>query len=183
MNAPESNLPLWLALLALSEQATTDQLTGLRNRRYFEEALADQLALANRCGRPLSLALFDLNELKAINGKKGYPAGDEALKTVAKVLSETARSVDIHCRYGGDEFAVILPRATTEEAEHFIRRVQKRLENCGIGITAGVAALPSSNLIATADIHLRDNKQRSSYNIIPQNVSKENRDASPIISL
>ena len=108
-SSPHTNLPLWLAFLSLNEHATRDWLTGLHNRRYFEETLSDHIEAASRYNRELSLVLFDIDRFKQINDTHGHEAGDEVLRQFADILKMTARKADIVCRFGGDEFAVILP--------------------------------------------------------------------------
>jgi diguanylate cyclase (GGDEF)-like protein len=152
MSDSEPNLPLFLLLSALTEQATRDWLTGLYNRRYFEETLADHIELASRYDRKLSLVLFDINDFKGINDSNGHEAGDEALKAFAVLLKSTARSADIICRYGGDEFAVLLPETGIKDAEHFVNRIQTLQKSPTV--TAGIAALPSDNLVKDADAEL-----------------------------
>jgi diguanylate cyclase (GGDEF)-like protein len=151
MSDTETNLPLWLAFLAMGEQATRDWLTGLYNRRYFEETLANHIAAATRYDRELSLVLFDLDDFKRINDTQGHAAGDGALRQFATLLKESAREADIVCRYGGDEFAVILPETGKANAAKFATRV---LKDSKIPATAGIAALPSDNLVADADADL-----------------------------
>jgi two-component system cell cycle response regulator len=162
MNEPETNIPLWLAFLALNEQATRDWLTGLYNRRYFEETLADHIEAANRYKRELSLILFDIDDFKQINDANGHEAGDAVLKEVAELLKLTARKADIVCRYGGDEFAVILPETGTDNAWKFAERVFQMLEESednNVTVSGGVAALPSENLVAIADSDLFERKR------------------------
>ncbi|VGO14972.1 Response regulator PleD [Pontiella desulfatans] len=154
-----TSLPLWLALLSLSEQATRDWLTGLHNRRYFEETLADHIAAANRYDRKLSLVLFDIDHFKQINDRNGHEAGDSALKHFGKILQATTRAADIVCRYGGDEFAVILPETGRENAERFAQRVIAKQKYPTV--TTGIAALPSANLVAAADADLMLRKRES----------------------
>ena len=158
-NHPESSLPLWLAILALGEQATRDGLTGLRNRRYFDDALADHIAAASRYGRPLALALFDLDRFKSINDTLGHAEGDAALRHFARTLEKTARAADIACRIGGDEFAVILPETSASNGWKFVERLFQALEKSSnpwnLSATAGVADLATSpNLLASADADL-----------------------------
>jgi diguanylate cyclase (GGDEF)-like protein len=156
MKSSNNQLSLWLTLLALSEQATRDWLTGLHNRRYFEESLADHLAVATRYGRELSLVLFDLDRFKQINDAHGHAAGDDALRQFATDLKTTARQADLVCRYGGDEFVVILPETARENAEQFVARV---VEKSVVQVTAGVAALPCPDLVSAADSDLLARKR------------------------
>ncbi|MEI8206252.1 MAG: GGDEF domain-containing protein [Kiritimatiellales bacterium] len=168
----------------LAEQAVRDPLTGLYNRRIFDEALAQNIEAARRYGRELSLVLFDLDGFKRVNDTLGHQAGDEVLKFFAKLLQETARKADVVCRIGGDEFAVILPETGLSNVWKFTERVFRGLEiltangrewmqietppleGCpqgGAGFprfgkiksSSGAAALPAENLFAEADSALR----------------------------
>jgi diguanylate cyclase (GGDEF)-like protein len=100
---------LFAANAKLRELAATDGLTNLSNRRTFDEQLLRQVRLMGRLGRPLSLMMIDVDRFKDYNDQYGHLAGDERLKTVAALLRQTARTTDTVARYGGDEFAVILP--------------------------------------------------------------------------
>jgi diguanylate cyclase (GGDEF)-like protein len=150
----------------LAEQAVRDPLTGLYNRRFFDEALARNIEAARRYGRELSLVLFDLDNFKAVNDTYGHQAGDEVLKTFAQLLEETARKADIVCRIGGDEFAVILPETGLSNIWKFTARVFQGLEKSEklfpavgkIRASSGAAALPAENLFAEADAALRKTK-------------------------
>jgi diguanylate cyclase (GGDEF)-like protein len=155
MSGTETSL-FWLAFLSVNEQATRDWLTGLYNRRYFEETLADHIESANRYGRELSLVLFDLDRFKQVNDTEGHDAGDRVLRVFAEKLKAAARSADIVCRFGGDEFAVILPETSETNARVFVERV---LQNGAPAATAGIAALPSENLKADADAYLLAQKR------------------------
>jgi diguanylate cyclase (GGDEF)-like protein len=160
MPAADTNLPLWIAFLSMSEQATRDWLTGLYNRRYFEETLADHIEAATRYDRELSLVLFDIDHFKQINDTHGHQAGDEMLRKFATMLKESARKADIVCRYGGDEFAVLLPETGISNARKFVERVS--LRSTGVPpVTAGMASLPCENLVATADADLLAKKEAS----------------------
>ncbi len=173
MSDSEINLPLWLAFLAINEQATRDWLTGLHNRRYFEDTLADHVAAATRYNRELALVLFDLDDFKQINDTQGHDAGDEALRIFATLLKESAREADIVCRYGGDEFAVLLPETGKANTVRFVERVLcgtgilpvkhgQDAQTTHISVTAGIAALPSENLVAAADADLLAKKHADS---------------------
>jgi len=148
-----------LALAAeLAEQAVRDPLTGLYNRRFFDEALAQQVEAARRYGRGLSLVLLDLDDFKAVNDTRGHEAGDAVLRGFAQTLRAAARKSDIVCRIGGDEFAVILPETGAASARKFTERFFLMAEPL-TGVSAGIAALPSENLFAEADAELLRTKQ------------------------
>ncbi len=100
----------------LMEQATTDSLTGLRNRRAFFEALQAALSESNRHDRPLSVLMLDVDDFKSYNDDFGHPAGDVVLCEVANILMSHARAHDLAARYGGEEFVVLLPNASDDEA-------------------------------------------------------------------
>lgn len=100
----------------LREQALRDSLTGLFNRRYLDEALPLELAQAQRAGESLALVMIDVDHFKQINDTHGHPAGDEVLKALATVLRQQTRAGDILCRYGGEEFIVVLPHMTLNDA-------------------------------------------------------------------
>lgn len=172
MSEVDSNLPLWLAFMALAEQATRDPLTGLYNRRYFDETLADHIAAATRYGRPLSLVLLDIDNFKQINDTQGHQAGDTVLKHFANHLKSIVRQADIVCRYGGDEFAILLPETTKNQVQRFVERINGRSassptadsENAlppPYSFTAGIAALPSQDLVMEADVDLLAKKTGS----------------------
>lgn len=143
----------------LAEQAVRDPLTGLYNRRFFDETLAHQIETARRYSRELTLVLFDLDNFKAVNDTLGHEAGDAFLKNFARLLQATARKADIVCRIGGDEFAVILPETGFSKVRNFISRFFQSLEEFEIGASAGAAALPSENLFSAADRVLLDAKK------------------------
>lgn len=161
MTDESANIILWLTLLSLSEQANRDWLTGLYNRRYFEDTLADHMETARRYDRELSLVLFDIDSFKEINDAKGHEAGDAALREFAGLLKSVARKADIICRYGGDEFAVILPETSAENAELFVGRIIEATADGSFSVSGGVAALPETNLIASADTALLARKKES----------------------
>lgn len=100
----------------LQEQSIRDSLTGLFNRRFLEEFLARELQGARRDGRPLSIALIDLDHFKKFNDNFGHEVGDEVLRAMADLFRSHFRSNDIVSRYGGEEFAAVLPGSTAEEA-------------------------------------------------------------------
>lgn len=107
----------------LSEQANRDPLTGLYNRRFFGTTLTRELARCDRERQPLSLILIDIDHFKKVNDTYGHQAGDEVLKTLAAMLAKQARASDVACRYGGEEFLILLPSmpqdAALERAEQW----------------------------------------------------------------
>jgi diguanylate cyclase (GGDEF)-like protein/PAS domain S-box-containing protein len=137
--------------VALLSLAATDGLTGLMNRRSFDEILERELANAASTRSPLSLILMDVDYFKAFNDRYGHQAGDECLRFLSRVLKTVCRSPsDIACRYGGEEMAIILPGATADEAQlvatrlcDTVRSLNLRHEGCPNGmvtISAGLAA-------------------------------------------
>ena len=108
-------------------EAHTDYLTGIANRSEFEAAVRRELAGVNRHGRPLSLMLMDLDELKQLNDGFGHHAGDEAIRAVAGVIRRAVRTSDIFARLGGDEFGVVMPVAGLAQAREVALRIQETL--------------------------------------------------------
>ena len=108
-------------------EAHTDYLTGLANRSEFETSVRRELAAVNRHGRPLSLMLMDLDELKKINDRFGHHAGDEAILLVAKVIRKAVRTSDLSARLGGDEFGIAMPDAGLGHAGEVVTRIQDAL--------------------------------------------------------
>jgi diguanylate cyclase (GGDEF)-like protein len=113
-------------LEASQEAAMTDPITGLYNRRFLHEQLERELARATRARYPVSLLIFDIDNFKLINDTHGHPVGDEAVKHVARVLAGPLRRSSTICRYGGDEFCIIVPECDQKEAV----RVAERLRQC-----------------------------------------------------
>jgi diguanylate cyclase (GGDEF)-like protein/PAS domain S-box-containing protein len=114
-------------LAELASRATTDALTGLRNRRAGAEALNAEIERARRYSRPLAVVLFDIDYFKKINDDFGHEAGDNVLRAFARVLESSARSTDIVSRWGGEEFLAILQEADLEAARTFAERVRAGL--------------------------------------------------------
>lgn len=117
---------------AVREQAVTDALTGLYNRRYFEEALEKEVQRAKRQKQPFSIIGIDLDYLKKINDTYGHTFGDLAIKTIADVLKSNARSVDVPARIGGEEFNVLLPGINSGGAMIAAERIRKSIESVEI---------------------------------------------------
>jgi diguanylate cyclase (GGDEF)-like protein len=142
--------------------ARVDQLTGLGNRRAFDEMVGAEIARAERTGRPLSVVVADLDDFKAINDSHGHLAGDDCLRQVAAVVSSTIRRPDACFRWGGDEFALLLAETDLAEAEAIARRLQGAVATTcrapdGRTLTLGCGAAqydrdqPPDALVADAD--------------------------------
>jgi diguanylate cyclase (GGDEF)-like protein/PAS domain S-box-containing protein len=133
----------------LRKLAVTDELTGLRNRRSFEERLVMEFSMARRRKRELSVLLIDVDNFKSINDRWGHAAGDEVLRRLGMVLRTTVRLPDLPARYGGEEFVVLLPESGEESAMGLARRVMQRVasedwENEPLTISVGMAAMNES---------------------------------------
>ncbi len=111
----------------LARLAHVDGLTGLWNRAHFDDRWAACISENNRHGRPLSVALFDLDHFKSINDTYGHPAGDAVLQSFAKLIKRECRASDIPCRYGGEEFALIMPDTAPEDAKFVCDRIRTEL--------------------------------------------------------
>lgn len=109
----------------LQLMATTDSLTGLANRRKLMEGMALEVARAERSGRPLAFALLDIDRFKSINDTHGHPAGDAVLQAVADELSKVTRAGDLLGRFGGEEFAIVMPETNLKQARWACERLRK----------------------------------------------------------
>jgi diguanylate cyclase (GGDEF)-like protein/PAS domain S-box-containing protein len=136
----------------LREQAVRDSLTGLFNRRFLQESLARELSLAIRSGTCMALVVIDLDNFKVVNDQYGHAAGDRVLQAVARLLHTGTRTGDVLCRYGGEEFVVVLPTASASDAlrraerwRSDVERLSVEYEGAEIHVTlsAGVSAYPS----------------------------------------
>ena len=133
----------------LRRLAVTDELTGLRNRRAFEERLVMEFSMARRRRRELAVLLIDVDNFKKTNDKYGHAAGDEVLRRLGMILRTTVRLPDLPARYGGEEFVVLLPESGEESAMGLARRVMARVaaeewENEPVTISMGMAAMNES---------------------------------------
>lgn len=129
----------------LAEQSTTDSLTGLKNRRAFEERLAVEVERARRYGGALSLLILDVDHFKGFNDAFGHPGGDEVLRRVSTLLLSKARDTDLVARYGGEEFVVLLPDTELEGARRLAERCRDAIETAdwpGRGVTISVGLSP-----------------------------------------
>jgi diguanylate cyclase (GGDEF)-like protein len=143
-----------------------DSLTGLLNRQSFDEALNSEINRAKRHAKDLSLLFFDLDDFKKVNDTLGHPAGDAALKAVAKVILKEKRVEDIAARYGGEEMVVILPETGKMNALVLGERIRQKIEkmkikykghNIQLTMSGGLAAFPVNATSAAALIKCADN--------------------------
>jgi len=117
-------------LASVSAKVREDQLTGTLNRRGFEEAYARETARAQRHDYPLAIAMLDIDNFKQLNDSFGHLAGDHALQHLVRVIRDTLRPSDVVCRYGGEEFALILPETSADDALQILTRLQRELTRC-----------------------------------------------------
>lgn len=139
-----------MAQVALEQLATRDGLTGLANRRCFDDTLHAEWARALRQGQPLSLLMVDVDNFKAYNDANGHLGGDECLKRIARAVSSEMRANDLVARYGGEEFAVILPNQSLKGAAIVAERIRCRVEALQLPCTAPTRHVTVSIGAATA---------------------------------
>ncbi len=166
---------------ALKEQAVRDALTGLFNRRYLDEALPAALALAQREHQALAVAIIDLDHFKAVNDRYGHGTGDTLLAAFGRLLASHCRKSDIACRYGGEEFCLLLPRTDAATAQRKVSHLlalwrQQRFEIDGdalrgLSFSAGIsdsirAPLSAQMLLQAADRQLLAAKQRGRSRVL-----------------
>lgn len=154
----------------LEALATLDALTGLKNRRVFQEQLDFQFALATRTASPISVLILDVDHFKRINDTFGHPTGDRYLQMLASILQQNSRDVDIVARYGGEEFAIILLNTNQIDAIGVAEKLRRAVEaeswpNTAVTISIGVSTLSQdirdqSHLLSSADRALYLSKER-----------------------
>lgn len=152
-------------------ESNTDELTGVWNRRYFNNELNRIINSAERYSQTFSIIFFDINDFKAINDKFGHNTGDEVLIITAKALKAEIRDIDILARYGGDEFIIIAQYTKRDGAIILIERIKNRLKaknhiSINIRISAGIATYPvdaqdQKGLIDIADKAMYDDKKKT----------------------
>lgn len=163
-------------LAVLRVNAMTDPLTGLYNRRFLLEHLAREISRAERSGGVLSVVLMDLKDFKSVNDRFGHPVGDSVLVRTARVIRETLRTVDAGCRWGGDEFVLVLPNTHLLSAFPGVERIRRRVGSLAlpvraemrIGLHYGIASYPTDGktadfLLKTADLRLYQCREQSHF--------------------
>ncbi len=155
--------------------ATTDALTGVHNRRYFDEALQREIQRARRLNYPLTLLFVDIDKFKDFNDRYGHMAGDVALQNVATVLRRVVREVDVVARYGGEEFTVVMPGCAYDAAENVAEKLRAAVEQArfaireketeaSVTVSVGAATYPDTttsawDLVSAADAAMYQAKQ------------------------
>src|SRR5438477_364300 len=174
----------------LSRQARTDSLTGLVNRRAFDDRLGRELETAGSFGYELTLVMCDLDNFKAINDRYGHLAGDEVLRAVGRVLSESVRDRDIAARYGGEELALVLPGTPLIGGRRLSERIRRKLEELRVEtadgetivFTAsfGAATFPThayaERLLAAADSALYEAKDAGRNRVVAATARKKHEE-------
>ncbi len=169
--------------------SVTDPLTGLLNRRYMDPRLAEEVKRSKRHGFPLALLLLDIDSFKSYNDTFGHPAGDSALRKVAEVLKGSLRAVDVAARWGGEEFAILLPNTKIDEAFLIAERIREEVESAEIPnrrITVSIGIAPESpeigssmELIQAADFALYEAKNRGRNTVCIFDVTTGSIDSKP----
>jgi diguanylate cyclase (GGDEF)-like protein/PAS domain S-box-containing protein len=170
----------------LQEQATTDELTGVTNRRHFLALASAELKRALRLKHPLVIALIDIDHFKSINDAHGHIAGDQALLMFTKICQKNIREIDVFARIGGDEFALLLPEASSGQAFVMVERMRLTLmaqvmdqagTQVSITISSGIAALaddqePLDTLLRRADLALYRAKESGRNRVVVEESSR-----------
>jgi two-component system, cell cycle response regulator len=172
-------------LQLLSQRAQIDGLTGLYNRAHFDRRWPEELAGATRHDRPISLAMIDLDHFKSINDTFGHPAGDSVIQALGRILQEQCRSSDIACRYGGEEFIIILPDTSPDAGFELCDRIRlsiaqitwprhpERKVTCSIGLVGAEGSVLASptTMIEAADKILYKAKQAGRNRVMHETIT------------
>lgn len=177
----------------METMSITDALTGLANRRYLEQRLAEDMRRARRYHLPLAMTIFDLDRFKSVNDTYGHPAGDLLLRGFAGILKKNVRDTDLVARYGGEEFCIVSPDCTDQQARAVADRIRQVVEQTEFKLedgqtlqrtcSAGVAAVPldandAESLVKAADSALYYAKEHGRNRVV---LKQELEDAPPTI--
>ena len=182
----------------LKQDALTDALTGLFNYRHFDVVLNQEMERVRRSGSPMALILCDLDHFKAMNDRYGHEAGNRILQSVARIIDSQLRKLDIACRYGGEEFAVVLPGTSLAQAVAVAERVRAVIaesvfelpsgEQVKVTLSSGVISLTDrqtmlpAELVALADDQLYLAKEQGRNCVIAPTVRGEQEQGAPLVT-
>ncbi len=133
----------------LGELVRTDPLTGLANYRYFTEACEQEIERTQRSDQPSSLIMLDIDHFKRVNDNWGHEVGNRALEHIARIIKSCVRRLDIPCRYGGEEFAIILPDTSLNASLPVAERIRAQIASTPLSLPEGVLKLSASLGVAT----------------------------------
>jgi diguanylate cyclase (GGDEF)-like protein len=162
----------------VKQLAYLDGLTGIFNRRYFETRITEEIERARRFGTELSLIMVDVDKFKSLNDSFGHLLGDEVLRQVSSLLSRQVRKIDVVCRYGGEEFVILLPQTAPEQAFHVAEKLRRAVEEWQfpgvprvLTVSGGVAVYPDhgdtrDELVKAADAALYAAKEAGRNQIL-----------------
>jgi diguanylate cyclase (GGDEF)-like protein len=162
----------------LAELATTDELTGLSNRRHFLESGTREVERSRRSGAPLALLMLDLDNFKDVNDRYGHPTGDTVLRLFSETCAKTLRCTDIIGRLGGEEFGILLPDTDAEGAKTLAERVRQDIERTAFPSAGGRFSITVSIGIATMtdpEDSLNDLMHRSDHALYESKRAGRNR--------
>ncbi len=165
---------------ALQQQASTDELTGIFNRRHFQQLAHRELKRAARLDHPLAIVLMDIDHFKAVNDTLGHAAGDQVLLAFTKICQRNIREIDVFARFGGDEFALLLPETNPPQAFTVVERIRMAITAhsidldgnlVSISISSGISNLSNEdetfdNLLSQADQALYRAKETGRNNVV-----------------
>jgi diguanylate cyclase (GGDEF)-like protein len=169
----------------MKQLAYVDGLTGMHNRRFFEMRIVEELERAGRFQGRLSVIMVDIDNFKKLNDEFGHLLGDEILRSVSSVLKQQLRKMDMVCRYGGDEFAILVPETTGDNALRVAEKLRRQIETHDfpgvprpVTISCGVADYPThgvtrDEVVAAADSALYTAKQVGRNRVSPATLKKE----------
>jgi diguanylate cyclase (GGDEF)-like protein len=139
-----------------------DPLTGINNRRFFDQRLSEEASRARRYDRPLSCLFLDIDHFKRINDQHGHQTGDAVLKQVSALLDERLRQTDVLARFGGEEFVILLPDTEQEDASQIAEQIRERIEQTGFTLSNGKALKVTLSIglaVLHPNNHINDAKQ------------------------
>lgn len=160
----------------LRKFASTDGLTGIANRRAFDTVLEREVARASRDGSTLALVMLDIDRFKQLNDTHGHQIGDDVLRAVAAALAKACREYDTAARYGGDEFAMILPNCSPEEAQAAADRLRRSVAGADsvprVTVSGGIATFPADgsdaiSVVRAADQAMYESKRTGRNRVMP----------------